>query len=97
MADADSIAVDPHKWLYAPLEAGCALVKDPAGVLRAATNAADDYLNDLDGRQILDEAIAFAPPRQSAPLYRRLALADSRFHAIRPCCLSREHGVPVAR
>jgi glutamate/tyrosine decarboxylase-like PLP-dependent enzyme len=27
--DADSIAVDPHKWLYAPLEAGCALVRDP--------------------------------------------------------------------
>jgi glutamate/tyrosine decarboxylase-like PLP-dependent enzyme len=26
---ADSVAVDPHKWLYAPLEAGCALVKDP--------------------------------------------------------------------
>ena len=27
--DADSIALDPHKWLYAPLEAGCALVKNP--------------------------------------------------------------------
>jgi glutamate/tyrosine decarboxylase-like PLP-dependent enzyme len=25
---ADSIAVDPHKWLYAPIEAGCALVRD---------------------------------------------------------------------
>jgi glutamate/tyrosine decarboxylase-like PLP-dependent enzyme len=25
---ADSVAVDPHKWLYAPLEVGCALVKD---------------------------------------------------------------------
>lgn len=24
---ADSIAVDPHKWLYAPLEAGCVLVR----------------------------------------------------------------------
>ncbi|RPI53659.1 MAG: aminotransferase class V-fold PLP-dependent enzyme [Acidobacteria bacterium] len=24
---ADSLAVDPHKWLYAPLEAGCALVR----------------------------------------------------------------------
>jgi glutamate/tyrosine decarboxylase-like PLP-dependent enzyme len=23
------VAVDPHKWLYAPLEAGCALVRDP--------------------------------------------------------------------
>jgi aromatic-L-amino-acid decarboxylase len=27
---ADSIALDPHKWLHAPFEAGCALVKDAA-------------------------------------------------------------------
>ena len=32
---ADSVAVDPHKWLYAPLEAGCSLVRDPEK-LRAA-------------------------------------------------------------
>jgi aromatic-L-amino-acid decarboxylase len=25
---ADSVAVDPHKWLYAPIEAGCTLVRD---------------------------------------------------------------------
>ena len=25
---ADSVAVDPHKWLYAPIEAGCILVRD---------------------------------------------------------------------
>ncbi|HMN08754.1 MAG TPA: pyridoxal-dependent decarboxylase, partial [Gemmatimonadaceae bacterium] len=30
LALADSVAIDPHKWLYAPLEAGCALVRDPA-------------------------------------------------------------------
>ncbi len=29
MREADSLAIDPHKWLYAPLEAGCALVRDP--------------------------------------------------------------------
>jgi aromatic-L-amino-acid/L-tryptophan decarboxylase len=29
LCEADSVAVDPHKWLYAPLEAGCALVRDP--------------------------------------------------------------------
>ncbi|HEX9108745.1 MAG TPA: aminotransferase class V-fold PLP-dependent enzyme, partial [Longimicrobiales bacterium] len=32
---ADSVAVDPHKWLYSPLEAGCALVRDRE-TLRAA-------------------------------------------------------------
>jgi aromatic-L-amino-acid/L-tryptophan decarboxylase len=26
---ADSVAVDPHKWLYAPLEAGCVLLRNP--------------------------------------------------------------------
>jgi glutamate/tyrosine decarboxylase-like PLP-dependent enzyme len=28
LKDADSVALDPHKWLYAPLEAGCALLRD---------------------------------------------------------------------
>src|SRR5215472_16932764 len=34
LSQADSVAVDPHKWLYAPLEAGCALVRD-SDMLRA--------------------------------------------------------------
>lgn len=29
LSRADSVAIDPHKWLYAPLEAGCALVRHP--------------------------------------------------------------------
>lgn len=33
MARADSVAVDPHKWLYAPMEAGCALVRNPQHLL----------------------------------------------------------------
>jgi glutamate/tyrosine decarboxylase-like PLP-dependent enzyme len=35
LGDADSVAVDPHKWLYAPLEAACALVREPASLLAA--------------------------------------------------------------
>jgi glutamate/tyrosine decarboxylase-like PLP-dependent enzyme len=35
IALADSVAVDPHKWLYAPIEAGCALVRDPARLVDA--------------------------------------------------------------
>jgi glutamate/tyrosine decarboxylase-like PLP-dependent enzyme len=35
LSEADSVAIDPHKWLYAPLEAGCILVRDPEK-LRAA-------------------------------------------------------------
>jgi aromatic-L-amino-acid decarboxylase len=29
MAEADSIACDPHKWLYAPIDAGVTLVREP--------------------------------------------------------------------
>jgi glutamate/tyrosine decarboxylase-like PLP-dependent enzyme len=35
MSRADSLALDPHKWLYAPLEAGCALVRRPADMVEA--------------------------------------------------------------
>lgn len=35
LREADSVAIDPHKWLYAPLEAGCSLVRD-SEKLRAA-------------------------------------------------------------
>ena len=35
LAEADSIAMDPHKWLYAPLEAGCTLVKNPQHLIDA--------------------------------------------------------------
>jgi len=28
LSQADSVAIDPHKWLYSPLEAGCVLVRD---------------------------------------------------------------------
>ena len=37
LAQADSVAIDPHKWLYAPLEAGCVLVRDPQALLDAFT------------------------------------------------------------
>jgi glutamate/tyrosine decarboxylase-like PLP-dependent enzyme len=35
LARADSVAMDPHKWLYAPLEAGCALVRNEEALREA--------------------------------------------------------------
>ena len=42
----------------------------------------DDYLNDLDGRQILDEALAVAPRAGARRVRRRLDAADARFRAL---------------
>ena len=41
---ADSVAIDPHKWLYSPLEAGCTLVKD-ANTLTDAFSFHPTYYN----------------------------------------------------
>jgi len=35
LARADSLALDPHKWLYNPIEAACTLVRDPAALVNA--------------------------------------------------------------
>jgi glutamate/tyrosine decarboxylase-like PLP-dependent enzyme len=54
LAGADSIAVDPHKWLYAPLEAGCVLVRRPDDLRNAFTyrppyyHLQDDLVNYVD-------------------------------------------------
>ncbi len=42
LALADSVALDPHKWLYAPIEAACTLVRDP-GALREAFSFRPPY------------------------------------------------------
>lgn len=41
IAAADSVAVDPHKWLYAPLDCGCVLFRDPATAARTFTEDAE--------------------------------------------------------
>ncbi len=47
LAEVDSIALDPHKWLFAPLEAGCVLVRD-AERLKAAFSYHPPYYH-FDG------------------------------------------------
>jgi len=51
---ADSVAVDPHKWLYAPLEAGCALVRDPAALRGAFSYHPAYYRLDEEGINYVD-------------------------------------------
>lgn len=40
---ADSLSLDPHKWLYTPIDCGCLLFRDP-GRARAAFSTAADYI-----------------------------------------------------
>jgi glutamate/tyrosine decarboxylase-like PLP-dependent enzyme len=47
LAAADSVTLDPHKWLYQPYECGCLLVREGA-VLRRAFELRSDYLRDAE-------------------------------------------------
>ncbi|MDZ7755756.1 pyridoxal phosphate-dependent decarboxylase family protein [Rhodohalobacter sp.] len=57
LEEADSVVVNPHKWLYVPFEAACILVKDPEK-LRRTFSLIPDYLQsneDEGGRTDLME------------------------------------------
>jgi len=55
IAGADSVALDPHKWLYMPVGSGCVLYKDPASA-RAAFSHGADYIRPIG----LERGEAFA-------------------------------------
>jgi glutamate/tyrosine decarboxylase-like PLP-dependent enzyme len=48
MERADSLAIDPHKWLYVPVECGCAFVRD-AQAMRDTFSLVPPYLRDDAG------------------------------------------------
>src|SRR5439155_7180544 len=53
---ADSVALDPHKWLYLPVDVGCVIYRDPE-IVRAAFAHEAEYTRVLG--QEADEAFAF--------------------------------------
>lgn len=53
---ADSVALDPHKWLYLPADCGCILYRDPARA-RAVFGHDAEYTRILEGED--DAAFAF--------------------------------------
>ncbi len=54
---ADSVSLDPHKWLYVPLDAGCLLFRDEAAARQAFTAGDADYIKVLE--ESPDESFAF--------------------------------------
>ncbi|HEX6119340.1 MAG TPA: aspartate aminotransferase family protein [Dongiaceae bacterium] len=78
---ADSVALDPHKWLHAPFEAGCALVRD-ASAHRGAFAVTPEYL------ERTSRGIA------SGQMLHDLGLQTSRgFRALKVWMSLKEHGI----
>jgi aromatic-L-amino-acid/L-tryptophan decarboxylase len=53
---ADSVTLDPHKWLFVPFECGCLLARDPRK-LEEAFSVHPEYLTDVRAR---DQDVNFA-------------------------------------
>jgi glutamate/tyrosine decarboxylase-like PLP-dependent enzyme len=54
---ADSVSLDTHKWLFAPVDAGCLLFRDEESVRAACSPGAADYIKVQE--ETLDEGFAF--------------------------------------
>jgi glutamate/tyrosine decarboxylase-like PLP-dependent enzyme len=81
LASADSISLDPHKWLYQPLDCGCLLFRD-ASVARAAFADSGDYarplqLNPLEGFAFFEESLELSRRFRGLKLWMSL-----RYHGM---------------
>jgi glutamate/tyrosine decarboxylase-like PLP-dependent enzyme len=81
MERADSLALDPHKWLYAPVDCGALLVRDAGAGMSAFGADAGEYVRVLSGT----EAESFAFWDHGLELSRR-------FRALKVWMTLRYHG-----
>ena len=73
---ADSISLDPHKWLYQPTGCGCLLYRDPADARRAFSHSGD-YARSLstdpiEGFAFFEESIELSRPFRALGLWLSL-------------------------
>lgn len=64
---ADSLTLDPHKWLFVPFECGCLMMRDPSR-LEQAFRIMPEYLKDVEAG---DEEVNFADRGEQLTRYSR--------------------------
>lgn len=64
---ANSLTLDPHKWLFVPFECGCLMVRDPSA-LTAAFRIWPEYLKDVAPAE---EEVSFADRGEQLTRYSR--------------------------
>src|SRR5215212_392487 len=57
LEEADSVSLDPHKWLYTPLDCGCLLYREPGRARAAFAGTEEGYIKVFEREE--DEAFAF--------------------------------------
>jgi len=57
LEEADSVSLDPHKWLYAPIDCGCLILRDPERARAAFAGTEEGYIKIFERQE--DEAFAF--------------------------------------
>jgi glutamate/tyrosine decarboxylase-like PLP-dependent enzyme len=83
LARADSVALDPHKWMYIPVEAGFVLVRD-AAAMRDAFSLVPPYLR-IDGGE---EGV------QGPPWFSEFGVQQTRgFRALKAWMALKHHGL----
>jgi glutamate/tyrosine decarboxylase-like PLP-dependent enzyme len=76
LARADSLSLDPHKWLYQPAGCGCLLYRDPSAAQRAFAHSGEyaRALSDdpIEGFSFFEESIELSRPFRALKLWLSL-------------------------
>jgi aromatic-L-amino-acid decarboxylase len=82
---ADSLSLDPHKWLYQPIDCGCLLYRDASAAQRAFSYSAD-YVRSLNN-----------DPVESFTFFDESIELSRRFRALKLWFSLRYHGLAAFR
>lgn len=85
LALADSLSLDPHKWLYQPLDCGCLLYRDPAAARKSFSHSGD-YAKSL-----------YSDPIEGFEFFEQSMELSRRFRALKLWLSFRYHGIGAFR